>query len=109
MCLCSSAPTPSYYNDDDVPDFLVKYQNGPGFPVYYSSQVFASFCNLILNCDIYLLYFEVNLLNNLFNIYKVLIHILIEDYNLTCRRKLLLRAVYLQGVCESFPTNCKDI
>lgn len=34
----SSAPTPSYFNDDDIPDFLVKYQNGPGFPVYYSSQ-----------------------------------------------------------------------
>jgi hypothetical protein len=54
----SSAPTPSYFNDDDIPDFLVKYQNGPGFPVYYSSQVFASFCNLLLNCDIYLLYFD---------------------------------------------------
>ncbi|PNF15662.1 hypothetical protein B7P43_G15594 [Cryptotermes secundus] len=33
-----SAPTPSYFNDDSIPDFLVKYQNGPGFPVYYSSQ-----------------------------------------------------------------------
>ncbi|KAJ9594441.1 hypothetical protein L9F63_014126 [Diploptera punctata] len=33
-----SAPTPGYFNDDNVPDFLVKYQDGPGFPVYYSSQ-----------------------------------------------------------------------
>jgi len=39
--ICSSAPTPSYFNDDNIPDFLVKYQNGPGFPVYYSSQVLA--------------------------------------------------------------------
>ncbi|XP_021931466.1 uncharacterized protein LOC110835503 isoform X3 [Zootermopsis nevadensis] len=34
----SSAPTPSYFNDDNIPDFLVKYQNGPGYPVYYSSE-----------------------------------------------------------------------
>ncbi|PSN30859.1 hypothetical protein C0J52_21219 [Blattella germanica] len=33
-----SAPTPAYFNDDNIPDFLVKYQDGPGFPVYYSSQ-----------------------------------------------------------------------
>ncbi|XP_069677500.1 uncharacterized protein [Periplaneta americana] len=34
----SSAPTPGYFNDDSIPDFLIKYQTGPGFPVYYSSQ-----------------------------------------------------------------------
>ncbi|XP_047000250.1 uncharacterized protein LOC124616060 [Schistocerca americana] len=33
-----SMPTPGYFNDDDTPDFLVKYQTGPGFPVYYYSQ-----------------------------------------------------------------------
>ncbi|XP_052803386.1 uncharacterized protein LOC128233645 [Mya arenaria] len=31
-------PSPGYYNDDDVPDFLVKNARGPGFPVYYYSQ-----------------------------------------------------------------------
>lgn len=30
-----SSPIPGYYNDDDVPDFMVKHQLGPGFPVYY--------------------------------------------------------------------------
>lgn len=30
-----SIPVPGYYNDDDIPDFLVKHQLGPGFPVYY--------------------------------------------------------------------------
>ncbi|EZA56528.1 hypothetical protein X777_03315 [Ooceraea biroi] len=30
-----SIPVPGYYNDDDVPDFLVKYQIGAGFPTYY--------------------------------------------------------------------------
>jgi hypothetical protein len=87
-CVCSSAPTPSYFNDDDIPDFLVKYQNGPGFPVYYSSQVFASFCDLILNCDFYLLYFEVKLKYSVFNINKVLgfvnsfeVYTLYTDFN----------------------------
>ena len=27
-----------YYDDDDVPDFLVKYQYGPGYPVYQYEQ-----------------------------------------------------------------------
>ncbi|ESP00009.1 hypothetical protein LOTGIDRAFT_113097 [Lottia gigantea] len=31
-------PAAGYYNDDEVPDFLIKYQNGPGFPIYYSSE-----------------------------------------------------------------------
>ncbi|XP_012277652.1 uncharacterized protein LOC105698194 isoform X1 [Orussus abietinus] len=30
-----SIPIPGYYNDDDVPDFMVKHQIGPGFPTYY--------------------------------------------------------------------------
>ncbi|XP_012251263.2 uncharacterized protein LOC105683314 [Athalia rosae] len=32
-----SSPIPGYYNDDDIPDFMVKHQVGPGFPVYYYS------------------------------------------------------------------------
>lgn len=34
-----SSPTPGFFNDDDVPDFLVKYQNGPDFPVYFYSEM----------------------------------------------------------------------
>ncbi|XP_043280238.1 uncharacterized protein [Venturia canescens] len=30
-----SIPIPGYYNDDDVPDFMVKHQIGPGYPLYY--------------------------------------------------------------------------
>ncbi|XP_017875939.1 uncharacterized protein LOC108622524 isoform X2 [Ceratina calcarata] len=30
-----SVPIPGYYNDDDVPDFMVKHQIGSGFPTYY--------------------------------------------------------------------------
>lgn len=30
-----SIPIPGYFNDDDVPDFMVKHQIGPGYPVYY--------------------------------------------------------------------------
>ncbi|XP_067007692.2 uncharacterized protein [Anabrus simplex] len=33
-----SVPTPGYFNNDDIPDFLVKYQTGPGSPVYYYTQ-----------------------------------------------------------------------
>ncbi|XP_053408776.1 uncharacterized protein LOC123561870 [Mercenaria mercenaria] len=32
-----STPSPGFYNDDDVPDFLIKFAHGPGFPVYYHS------------------------------------------------------------------------
>lgn len=32
-----STPIPGYYNDDSIPDFMVKHQVGPGFPVYYFS------------------------------------------------------------------------
>ncbi|XP_050585216.1 uncharacterized protein LOC126919724 isoform X1 [Bombus affinis] len=30
-----SMPIPGYYNDDNVPDFMVKHQIGSGFPTYY--------------------------------------------------------------------------
>ncbi|KAG7201664.1 hypothetical protein KM043_004394 [Ampulex compressa] len=30
-----SIPIPGYYNDDDIPDFMVKHQVGAGFPMYY--------------------------------------------------------------------------
>ncbi|RUS78517.1 hypothetical protein EGW08_013729, partial [Elysia chlorotica] len=36
--LTPSTPAVGYYNDDDVPDILVKYAHGPGFPVYYYSE-----------------------------------------------------------------------
>lgn len=32
-----SIPIPGYYNDDDIPDFMVKHQIGSGFPTYYYS------------------------------------------------------------------------
>ncbi|XP_071510250.1 uncharacterized protein [Diadema antillarum] len=34
-----STPAPAYYNDDDVPDFMVVYNYGPGYPLYYYAQV----------------------------------------------------------------------
>lgn len=34
-----STPAPGFYNDDDVPDVLIKSAHGPGFPVYYYSTV----------------------------------------------------------------------
>ncbi|XP_076350417.1 uncharacterized protein LOC143247003 [Tachypleus tridentatus] len=33
-----STPGVGYFNDDAVPDFIVNYQTGPGFPVYYYTQ-----------------------------------------------------------------------
>ncbi|XP_078658307.1 uncharacterized protein LOC144903766 [Branchiostoma floridae x Branchiostoma belcheri] len=33
-----STPAAGFYNDDDVPDFMVHYQHGPGFPIYYQSH-----------------------------------------------------------------------
>lgn len=30
-----SIPIPGYYNDDDIPDFMIKHQIGAGFPTYY--------------------------------------------------------------------------
>lgn len=38
-----NTPAAGYFNADDIPDFLVKYQHGPGFPIYYYSQV-VSYC-----------------------------------------------------------------
>lgn len=35
-----SVPTPGYFNDDNVTDFLVKYQTGSDFPTYFFSQIF---------------------------------------------------------------------
>ncbi|KAF5276755.1 hypothetical protein FQR65_LT16205 [Abscondita terminalis] len=34
-----SIPTPGYFNEDNVTDFLIKYQTGNDFPTYYYSQV----------------------------------------------------------------------
>jgi hypothetical protein len=41
VCLTESVSeiVPGYYNNDKVVDFLIKYSTGPGFPVYYYSQV----------------------------------------------------------------------
>uniref|UniRef100_T1JFB9 FAM234A/B beta-propeller domain-containing protein n=1 Tax=Strigamia maritima TaxID=126957 RepID=T1JFB9_STRMM len=33
-----STPAPGYFDDDNVLDFLIKHQIGPGFPVYFYSQ-----------------------------------------------------------------------
>ncbi|XP_070157797.1 uncharacterized protein [Polyergus mexicanus] len=30
-----SIPIPGYYNDDNIPDFMIKHQIGAGFPTYY--------------------------------------------------------------------------
>ncbi|KAK6165207.1 hypothetical protein SNE40_023561 [Patella caerulea] len=32
-----ATPSVGYYNDDDVPDFMVKYAFGPGYPIYYNA------------------------------------------------------------------------
>lgn len=34
-----SSIVPGHYNHDNVTDFMVKYSTGPGFPIYYYSQV----------------------------------------------------------------------
>ncbi|KAL5019654.1 hypothetical protein ScPMuIL_002546, partial [Solemya velum] len=33
-----NTPSPGYYNDDEVPDFMIKFAKGPGFPVYFHSE-----------------------------------------------------------------------
>ncbi|VDI56209.1 Hypothetical predicted protein [Mytilus galloprovincialis] len=33
-----NTPAPGYYNEDNIPDFMIKYANGPGFPLYYFSD-----------------------------------------------------------------------
>ena len=35
---CVSAIVPGHFDRDNVTDFMVKYNTGPGFPVYYYSQ-----------------------------------------------------------------------
>ena len=32
-------PGVGYYNEDETPDFMVRFNKGPGFPTYYDSQV----------------------------------------------------------------------
>lgn len=34
-----SSPAVGYFNDDDIPDIMIHYQTGPGYPLYYSAQV----------------------------------------------------------------------
>jgi hypothetical protein len=34
-----SSIVPGLYNHDNVTDFMIKYSTGPGFPIYYYSQV----------------------------------------------------------------------
>ncbi|XP_054712627.1 uncharacterized protein LOC129222185 [Uloborus diversus] len=33
-----STPGVGYFNNDSVPDFIITYQTGPGFPIYYFTQ-----------------------------------------------------------------------
>ncbi|GFO02838.1 pqq-like domain containing protein [Plakobranchus ocellatus] len=33
-----STPAVGFYNEDDVPDVMVKFAHGPGYPVYYYSE-----------------------------------------------------------------------
>lgn len=33
-----STIVPGHFNNDNVTDFMVKYNSGPGFPIYYYSQ-----------------------------------------------------------------------
>ncbi|XP_014669211.1 PREDICTED: uncharacterized protein LOC106810388 isoform X2 [Priapulus caudatus] len=33
-----STPAVGYFNKDSTPDFMVKYAEGPGFPIYYQSR-----------------------------------------------------------------------
>ena len=40
VCLfVCSTPGAGFYNKDDIPDFMVKYNRGSGFPVYFYSNV----------------------------------------------------------------------
>lgn len=34
-----STPAPGFFNNDSVPDFMITFQEGPGFPVYYKAMV----------------------------------------------------------------------
>lgn len=35
-----SVPTPGFFNNDNVTDFMIKYQTGDGYPIYYYSQTY---------------------------------------------------------------------
>ncbi|KAK9510628.1 hypothetical protein O3M35_005369 [Rhynocoris fuscipes] len=35
-------PTPAYFDDDLIPDFLINYLIGPAFPMYYYSQIWVA-------------------------------------------------------------------
>lgn len=35
-----STPSIGYFNEDDIPDFGVIYQFGPGFPIYYYTEFY---------------------------------------------------------------------
>lgn len=39
-------PAPGYYTDDDIPDFIIHWQYGPGFPIYYHSVVSIVFIHV---------------------------------------------------------------
>lgn len=39
ICFLLRTPGAGLYNNDDIPDVIVRYNYGPGFPVYYYSQV----------------------------------------------------------------------
>lgn len=34
-----SSPAVGYFNNDDIPDIMIHYQTGPGYPLYYSAEV----------------------------------------------------------------------
>ncbi|XP_064651564.1 uncharacterized protein LOC135502545 isoform X2 [Lineus longissimus] len=36
-----NTPAVGYFNDDDIPDFMVHFSIGPGFPIYYYSETFV--------------------------------------------------------------------
>lgn len=48
-----SSLVPGHYNNDNVTDFMCKYNTGPGFPVYYYSQVCKVFCIYTKSIHIY--------------------------------------------------------
>lgn len=39
MFLFCSAPTPGYFDEDDIPDFLITHLGGRSYPEYYYSEV----------------------------------------------------------------------
>ena len=45
-------PAAGFFNKDDIPDFLVRYNYGAGFPVYFYSNVslFVQHSNSVDGC-----------------------------------------------------------